>query len=267
MNPEDEFPAPEDLPYVEDVAKDLAPHWAVYLFRGLLVTGFGLFFFCSPDQSVDSLATVFGVMLVMEGSVYLVKACYLGSSPTVLINLEEDPANPSQQPPQQPHQQSVRSIYLGGFLASTVLGIAIVSYPHETVSILLICAASWFLLIGVLQLLTACIFNAAEVRGGSDWIIAIVGFLYVIAGVAFLAHLDGSLRVLVQISGAAITLFGFQLLYLSLRLRQLDLSNTKSRATGQADVYVFAAGNTRQPPQYQPPQPQDLEQPGTSNPI
>jgi uncharacterized membrane protein HdeD (DUF308 family) len=196
----EDFPAPEELPYVEDMAKNLAPYWRVYLIRGIFMTPFGLYFLFNPDQSLEVLANVFGAFLLIEGGIYLVQAlvvCFRTESNSMLCT------------------------YIAGFLASVSIGIAIISYPHETANILLICAAVWFILIGIIQLLVAWIFRAAEVRGGSDLMIGGVGLLYVILGCIFFANLDGSVRYLIRILGVVVTLFGLQLLYLGFRLRYL----------------------------------------------
>lgn len=212
-----EYPAPEELPYVEDLAKKLAPYWGVYFFRGLLVTSFGLFFLLSPDQTVSVLANVFGAFLIIEGAIYFFQAL------VVVFRTETN---------------SMLCVYISGFLASSAVGIAIITYPRETANILLICAAVWFLLIGVLQLLVAWIFRAAEVRSGSDLAIGGVGLLYVILGCIFLANLDGSVILLIRILGVVTTLFGCQLLYLGLRLRYLT-----SIADQPSAVEVYATAS------------------------
>jgi uncharacterized membrane protein HdeD (DUF308 family) len=212
-----DFPAPEELPYVEDVAKTLAPYWSVYLFRGILITPFGLFFLLSPEQSLDITANVFGALLLIEGGIYLVQAL------VVRFRTQSD---------------SMLCTYIAGSLASFSIGIAIISYPHETANILLICAAVWFILIGIIQLLVAWIFRAAEVRGGSDLMIGGVGLLYVILGGIFLANLNGSVRFLIRILGVVVTLFGLQLVYLGFRLRYLTSTPNEPTAV---EVYVAAS--------------------------
>lgn len=214
-----DYPAPEELPYVEDVAKNLAPNWGLYLFRGLLMTPFGLYFLLSPNQTVDVLANVFGALLVIEGAIYFFQA--------LIVCFRTD-------------TKSMLCVYIAGFLASTSVGIAIISYPHETANILLICAAIWFLLIGVLQILAAWIFRTAEVRGGSDIAIGGVGLLYVILGCIFLSNLDGSVRLLIRILGIATTLFGFQLLYLGIRLRYLAKLGLQNQPSA-VEEYVSAS--------------------------
>lgn len=215
----EEYPALEELPYVEDVARTLSPYWFVYGFRGLVTTAFGLFFFLSPRQPITTLADVFGCLLVIEGGIYLLQAimvyCRTGEN----------------------RQSSTLGVYLGGFAFSTVVGIAIISHPNGTATILLISAAIWFLAIGILQLFLACLFRAAEVRGGSDLIIGFAGVLYVTLGGVFLANLKGSLHLLMDILGVVVTLFGLQLLYLALRLRRIRLAPSKPSAV---DLYASA---------------------------
>ena len=114
------------------------------------MTLFGLFFLSNPDQSLEVLANLLGGLLLIEGGIYLVQA---------LVACSRTQSN------------SMLCTYIAGFVASISIGIAIISYPHETAHILLICVAAWFILIGLLQLLVASIFRAAEVRGGSDLMI------------------------------------------------------------------------------------------------
>lgn len=219
---QEDYPAPEELPYVEDVAKTLAPYWSVYVFRGILMTPFGLFFLFNPDQSLEVLANVLGALLLIEGGIYLIQALMVG------FRTQSD---------------SMLCTYIAGFIASLSIGLAIISYPHETADILLICAAIWFILIGIIQLLVAWIFRAAEVRGGSDLMIGVVGLLYLILGFLFLANLNGSVRFLIRILGVVVTLFGLQLVYLGLRLRYLiSIADEPS----VVDVYVAASPNNQE---------------------
>jgi uncharacterized membrane protein HdeD (DUF308 family) len=193
-----DYPAPEELAYVEDVVQSMAPYWYVYVLRGLVVTAFGLFFLFSPAQSMDVVAKVFGSLLIIEGGVNLIKVfivCCCTDSRSMLF------------------------VYFVTFVTNTALGMAVISHPHETVDLLMIFAAVWFVCIGVLQLLLACVFRAAEVRGGADFAIGFTGLVYLILGIVFLANLTEGIRFTVRIIGVVVTIFGIQLLYLGMRLK------------------------------------------------
>jgi uncharacterized membrane protein HdeD (DUF308 family) len=110
------------------------------------VTGFGLFFLFNPSTTVDVLTKVFGSLLILEGAANLVKVFVVCCCTASL---------------------SMLGVYFLMFACNTAVGILIFVYPDETASLLLIFIGAWFVAIGVLQILLAIVFRAAQVSGGS----------------------------------------------------------------------------------------------------
>jgi uncharacterized membrane protein HdeD (DUF308 family) len=200
----EEHPSPEDLAYVEDVARSLALYWHLFLLRGLVVTGFGLFFLFYPSTTVDVLTKVFGSLLIVEGAANLVKLFVVCCCTASL---------------------SMLGVYFLMFACNTAAGVLIFVYPDETSSLLITILAAWFVAIGVLQIFLATVFRAAQVRGGSECIIGVVGILYLALGGVLLSNKEEGVRTVVKTIGIVVTIFGVQLLYLALRLKNFKLED------------------------------------------
>jgi uncharacterized membrane protein HdeD (DUF308 family) len=200
----EEQPSPEDLAYVEDVARSLALYWHIFLIRGLVVTGFGLFFLFNPSTTVDVLIKVFGSLLILEGAANLVKVFVVCCCTASL---------------------SMLGVYFLMFICNTAAGILIIAYPDETASLLLIIIGAWFVAIGVLQIFLAIVFRAAQVSGGSAYIIGLVGILYLALGCVLLSKPGEGVLTVVKTIGAVVTIFGLQLMYLAFRLKNFKVED------------------------------------------
>jgi uncharacterized membrane protein HdeD (DUF308 family) len=192
-------PIEEPEAAVQDVASNLAAYWQLFVLRGLVVTAFGLFFLVHPGSTIDVLAKVFGSLFIIEGAANLIKVfvvCCCTDS------------------------QSMLCVYFLSFVCNTAVGILVIVHPDETANVLLIFIAAWFVAIGFLQIIMACLFQVGNISGPAC-LIGSVGMLYFILGIFLLTNLDEGVRTIVRIIGAVVSIFGLQLVYLGMKLKTM----------------------------------------------
>jgi uncharacterized membrane protein HdeD (DUF308 family) len=77
----------------------------------------------------------------------------------------------------------------------------------------------------VLQILLAIVFRAAQVSGGSGYLIGFVGILYLVLGCVLLSNPDEGVLTVVKTIGVVVTIFGLQLMYLAFRLKNFKVED------------------------------------------
>ncbi|CAJ1939197.1 unnamed protein product [Cylindrotheca closterium] len=186
---------------MEDVARNLAAYWMLYLIRGIVVTAFGIFFLADPSTSMGVLTTVFGTLFVLEGMGNLFKTC------VVCFGTDS---------------QTAFCLYSMLFLGNTILGIVILVYPNETLNMLIWFVALAFLIVGAIQIIVGVIFCIGNVGWEASLGISFLGLLYTILAGLLMSNLNESKDFVIRLIGGVITLFGIQLLYLAKRLKEMN---------------------------------------------
>lgn len=186
---------------MEDVARNLAAYWMVYLLRGVIVTSFGIFFLADPSSSTGLLTTVFGILFILEGLGNLLKTC--------IVCFGTD-------------SQTAFCLYLMLFLGNTGLGVIILCKPNETLTLLLWFVALAFLMVGAIHMILGVIFAIGHIDWQVSFTISFLGLLYTILAGLLMSNLNKSVEFVIQLIGGVVTLFGLQLLYLAKRLKDMN---------------------------------------------
>ena len=193
----------------------MAPYWSIFAIRGLITFIFGLVILVFPGDTIVVLATIFGAFVIIDGLVFLAK------SVVVFLYMPEA-------------RTSFGVLYFLTFLFSLAVGIAAIVHPEITGKVLLTVVAVWLVLIGLLELLFACLFQYTD-RTASCFM-ALGGLLYTIVGMIFLSDLDQGILTFTKLIGAIIMVFGMQLLCVGMLLR------TAHRA-GRNESDAYLGGN------------------------
>ena len=188
---------------VDQVAND----WYMFLFRGIIVTGFGLFFVCYPGDSITVIANVFGSLFIIEGLLafirLVVSCCFL----TIY--------------------REMGCHYLVLFILQFTIGVLIIQNPAETAQFILKVIAAWFIIIGILQLCFACLLVGYDSRFG----LGFLGALYIVFGSLLISNLEESSELVIKIIGAVLIVFGIQLLIMAKKFRDMSVHNHASDST------------------------------------
>ena len=194
---------------------EMSHYWAVFLFRGLLVTGFGLYFLIQPASSIEVLVKVFGSLFILEGAMNGFKCLYiLCLTPTF----------------------DMMGVYFVYFAVNMAIGIFIIAHPDTTKSFFLGALAAYFLFVGILQCLFACILrSSSDMPTGTEVFLAFTGILYMILGIVVATHIDSTSNLLMRIVGVLLTLSGIQLLLMGFQLRSRAIAE-KEEGNNEIDA-------------------------------
>lgn len=156
---------------MEDVARNLASYWMIYLIRGFIVTFFGIFFLIDPTTSTGILTTVFGILFLIEGLGNLFKTC--------IVCFGTD-------------SQTAFCLYLMLFLGNAGLGITILAYPDETVNLLLWFVALAFLIVGAIHIILGVVFAIGQIGWAPSFLVSFVGLLYTVLAGLLMSNMNES---------------------------------------------------------------------------
>jgi uncharacterized membrane protein HdeD (DUF308 family) len=183
--------------------REMSNYWAAFFFRGLLVTGFGLYFIIKPASSIEVLVKVFGSLFILEGAVNAFKALYvICYTPTF----------------------DMLGMYLFYFAVNVGIGIFIIAHPDTTTAFFLGVLAAYFLIVGILQCLFATVLrSSSDMSAGTEFFLALTGGLYMLLGIVVFTNIDSTSNLLMRIVGVLLTLSGIQLLMMGTNLRNASL--------------------------------------------
>lgn len=180
------------------VITSLAPYWPLFVLRGVIMLIFGLVFVAFPGTTIVVLGSIFGAFLILDAIAAFAK--------TVIVYRY------------MPEEKAVAGVYFTVFLLSMAVGISSVVYPELTGKVLLTMVAVWLLLIGLLELLMACIFRFEKT---SACLMGVGGLLYIVTAIIFLSDLDRGIVVFTKLLGFIIMVFGAQICCVGMRLRSV----------------------------------------------
>jgi uncharacterized membrane protein HdeD (DUF308 family) len=159
---------------------------------------FGFLLLVFPNTSVFTTARIFGAFLIIDGIVCFLKyllLCRLGGA------------------------SSLWGVYFFTFLLDFAVGITSVAHPSITTQILIIAAAVWFLLVGLMELFVACILRSG-MGATSCGCMAMGGILYVIFAIVLFADPARGVSAISRIAGVMILLFGLEMTCFAEQLRK-----------------------------------------------
>jgi uncharacterized membrane protein HdeD (DUF308 family) len=164
-------------------------NWWLWLARGLFAIAFGVMGLAQPELTLKVLVLLFGIYAVADG----LAALWLGAA--------------------------VRAwwVLLLGVVAIAV-GVFTFIRPEITAVALLYLIASWAIVRGIFEVVTAI-----ELRKviSNEWLLAIGGVLSIVCGVMLAANREAGALAVVWIIGAYATLVGVVMVVFAFRLRGL----------------------------------------------
>lgn len=170
----------------------LAEHWGLVLAYGLVTFGLGVILLVWPDATIVVFAVLLAIQLIIGGIYRIVTA--LGTSRL---------------------DGGMRALVgLSGGVA-LVVGLLVLREPLQSVLVLGMILGVWWLVVGVIDVITAIVNPSARGRG---WDI-LVGVISVLAGGFLLVYTDLSLTALVVFVGIWLVLAGLIASVAAFRLR------------------------------------------------
>jgi uncharacterized membrane protein HdeD (DUF308 family) len=170
----------------------LAEHWGLVLAYGLVTLGLGVILLVWPDATIVVFAVLLAIQLIIGGIYRIVTA--LGTSRL---------------------DGGMRALVgLSGGLA-LVVGLLVLREPLQSVLVLGMILGVWWLVVGVIDVITAIVNPSARGRG---WDI-LVGVISILAGGFLLVYTDLSLTALVVFVGIWLVLAGVIASVAAFRLR------------------------------------------------
>jgi len=170
----------------------LAEHWGLVLAYGLVTLGLGVILLVWPDATIVVFAVLLAIQLIIGGIYRIVTA--LGASRL---------------------DGGMRALVgLSGGLA-LVVGLLVLREPLQSVLVLGMILGVWWLVVGVIDVITAIVNPSAR---GQGWDI-LVGVISILAGGFLLVYTDLSLTALVVFVGIWLVLAGVIASVAAFRLR------------------------------------------------
>lgn len=189
----------DDQVYVVTSLNRLADHWGLVLAYGLVTLGLGISMLVWPEETVVVFAVLVSIQLILGGVFRIVTALgmskYTDGPMRVLVGLT------------------------GG--VALVVGLLVLREPLQSVVVLGMILGVWWLIVGVIDVITAFVSPSGRGRG---WDITI-GVISMLAGGFLIVYTDVSLTFLVVFVGIWLVLAGALATFAAFRLRSERVSS------------------------------------------
>jgi len=185
----------------------LGRNWGWIAFRGVVAVLFGVLAFAWPGITLAALVIVWGAYALADGVLALIAAWQV-----------RDQGKP------------FWSLVVVGLLGIAA-GVVTFMWPAITALTLLMIIAAWAVVMGIFQIVAAV--RLRKVIQG-EWWLGLSGLLSVIFGIAMFAQPGAGALAVIWVIGAYAILFGFLLIVLGLRLKQLASGGRSHRRESHA---------------------------------
>jgi uncharacterized membrane protein HdeD (DUF308 family) len=179
---------------------DLSVHWWAIAIRGLLGVVLGIVAFAFPGITLTVLVALFAAWLVVDG----IFALLAGARSRSWLVVAEG-------------------------VIGVLVGIVAVLFPAITAFALLLLAAGWAIVTGILEIVTAV--GMRRVIQNEFWL-GLAGVASIVFGILLVANPRAGLLVLTWLIGAYALVWGVIQLALAFRLRQFERGGRTSRLAG-----------------------------------
>ncbi|HEX7295551.1 MAG TPA: HdeD family acid-resistance protein [Pyrinomonadaceae bacterium] len=166
-----------------------AHHWWVLLLRGILAVLFGIVAFAWPGLTLVTLVLLYGAYALVDG----LTALWVGGS-----------------------AREWSFVFVG--VLGIIAGILTFIYPGITTIVLLYMIASWAIVRGVFEIVTA-IRLRKEIS--NEWLLILGGVVSILFGVVLVLNPAAGALAMVWLIGAYALVFGVMMIVLAFRLRGL----------------------------------------------
>mmetsp|Transcript_29715 Transcript_29715/g.53753 ORF Transcript_29715/g.53753 Transcript_29715/m.53753 type:complete len:217 (+) Transcript_29715:40-690(+) len=184
---------------VDKLVLSAASCWPTLVFKGLIGLFFGILLLVYADATLFTITRVIGAFLIID-SVFCFFAVILLCRSGAAFRLY--------------------GTYVVAFLTSLTLGIGAIVYPGFTAESFLVIVGVWFLVIGLSEIVVACILRQG-LSGASSSFMMFGGLLYAVFAILILTNPAEAISVYARIAGIIIVLFGLQLVFVGLELRRI----------------------------------------------
>jgi uncharacterized membrane protein HdeD (DUF308 family) len=168
-------------------------YWWSFLFRGVLATLFGLAAIFLPGITLEVMAILLGLFLVIDGLI------------SFLVSM---------------HGRG-RGLKGGPLLLEGLIGIAVgiftFVWPSMTVLAVVLIIGFWAMVTGVLEIIAAVILRH-EIEG--EWLLGLCGIISILFSVALFVNPGVGAVAIIWLIGVYALLFGVAMIFLGLRLRK-----------------------------------------------
>lgn len=182
-------------------------NWWMVLLRGIFAVLFGILAILLPGTALLTLILVFGVFVFFDGILALVAAFRAAE-----------------------HRRNFGLLVIEGILG-IIVGLISILRPGSAVQGLVIAIAVWAVLSGISEIV-----QAVEMRRQitNEWLLILGGIASVVFGVLLFLFPGAGVLTLIWIMGIYAIFFGFTLIGLSLRLRNLHQQLPTNTSAGMA---------------------------------
>lgn len=171
-----------------------ASNWVTLLVNGLIAVLLGLLALFVPEESIVTISRYFGFVILIAGVVILLTTLRKGQKAGYYM------------------------LMLVEAIAAIIIGLIILFYTRETLSVFAILVALWAIIIGLLQLILASRLLKGMPAGR---IMMFNGVISLIFGALMFLNPFGSLVIFTRLSGVFALVIGVVLLYLTLVVRKV----------------------------------------------
>ena len=177
---------------------DASKHWPIFFLRGIILFVLGTAFIWFPEETVNTVSILFGVMLLFEGFNAGIQMCAL------CTNTGHNPLG-----------GAMAIFYFFLMLINLGLGITVITYPDESAQVLVILVAVYFVVMGFMEVLFVCCLRRSgdlQQRPGAMCCMLLGGVLYLTFGISMLSDLDEGMEVFATLIGIVTMLFAMQIM-------------------------------------------------------
>ena len=192
----------EDDDLIEREALDLARAWWLMVLLGVACIVAGIILIARPSNSLAVLAVVFGILLLIEGAIELVRSFGHGVENRVL------------------------SVIIG--VLGIVIGIVLIRHPFTGVSAIGLLIGIWLVAVGMVRLVQALAIGPHRLLRGA------LAIVEVIVGIVIVSDPHIGYTALAIIAGIWLIVSGFGAIALGILMRSVKSDLTTSRETAGA---------------------------------
>ena len=176
----------------------LSPYWMIFVIRGILLIIFGVYFVLYPASAWTLFSLTYGIFCLVEAAFNFSKGIIVGCCMNNVDN-----------------KISLMMMFLLSAICSAGVGAIAIISPVATAEAMEFFLAIWMISVGICQLWLAWIVGSGF-ESDSKCFMSLIGIIFLVTGFSFLG---GNLSTFVLFLGTCLTMFGVQLVFFGLKLR------------------------------------------------
>jgi len=173
--------------------------WIWRLLAGIILVILGIAILVYPDVTLDIVILIVGILFVIQGIFELI----FGFSAEA---------------------KGARWLFVLKGLISLILGVIILVYPNETLTIFVYLVAAWAIIWGIFEMIATFMVpkeNAHQVYGtGGKWMGVLIGLIAIAFGIVLAVYPDATLTIIIYLVGFLVIVVGAMMAINSLGTRK-----------------------------------------------